>query len=140
VLTVGAMRIAPLAALLLALAAGCQDPDVGQDCTLGYTTANTGTVTADWLESGNAGCPNLVCIRSPGTREKPYCSKGCVSDRDCYSSETGLVCREMVLDPDFLAFLDKLDPAQCGAPVGTTCREKYLGEIQFSSYCATPLP
>jgi len=146
VLTVGPMRLAPLAALLLALAAGCQDPDVGQRCTLGYAAANADPVSADWLESGNAGCPNLVCMKSPvpagGTRVKnnPYCSKGCVSDRDCYSGETGLVCRQVVLDPDFLAFLDSLDPSQCGAPAGTNCRQKYVGDVQFSSYCAMPLP
>lgn len=138
-LTVAPMRVAPLAVLLpLALAAGCQDPDVGQPCTLNAAAA-AGAVAADWMESGDAECINLVCIKSPG-RDQAYCSKGCVSDRDCYSGETGLVCRQVVLDPEFLAFLDGLDPAQCGAPAGTTCRQKYLGEIQFSSYCALPLP
>ncbi len=66
------------------------------------------------------GCS--VWMTSVGLR---YCSKPCVSDQDCYKSETGLVCRQMVLDPAFVA---SLPPDQ----------QQYLGGIQFSSYCAVP--
>jgi hypothetical protein len=119
------MRLA-LAAAALVLLAACQGPDVGQDCTL--RAAGSGPAPgADWFETGNFECPNPVCIQSYG-RERPYCSKACVSNRDCYTGSTGLVCRLVVLDPDFLA---GLDPAT---------RQKYLGDIQYASYCAVPLP
>jgi hypothetical protein len=99
-------------------------------------------VAADWLETGAFACDNLVCVKSPvpasgWTKPNPYCSKACVSDRDCYRSETGLVCRQVVLDPDFLAELGNNDT--CGVPPGD-CRSWYLGQIAFSSYCAIPLP
>ena len=126
------MRLA-LAAAALGILAACQGPDVGQACTL--RTAGSGPAPgADWFETGNFECPNPICIQSylaPGptkVKHNPYCSKACVSNRDCYTSDTGLVCRLVVLDQDFLA---ALDPAT---------RAKYLGETQFSSYCAIPLP
>jgi len=124
------MRLALLAAAL-GLLAGCQDPDVGQACHLSLTLT---APTSDWFETGNFECVNPVCMQSPlppaGSKVKhnPYCSKACVSDRDCYSGETGLVCRAVVLDQEFLA---ALDPAT---------RQKYLGDIQISNYCAVPLP
>lgn len=124
----GAMRF-PLLALLpaLVLLAGCQDPDVGQACSIaGLPSGGAAPVAADWMETGNTTCDNLVCIRSPG-RDVPYCSKACVSDRDCSSGSTGLVCRPVVLDAEFLASL----------PEAT--RQKYLGDVQFSNYCAAPL-
>ncbi len=127
-----------LLAPLLALAA-CQKPDVGARCTIEWgssTPAPTpSTVASDFFESGNVGCDDQICIVSPaatGTYATcagtacGYCSKPCVSDADCYRSDTGLVCRQMVLDPAFLA---ELDPAT---------REKYLAQIAFSSYCAVP--
>jgi hypothetical protein len=125
------MRAALLPAAL-ALCAGCQDPDVGQACTMRLAALDL-PVAADWLETGAVACANLVCMKSPvpgsgWTKPNPYCSKACVSDGDCYRSETGLACRQVVLDPDFLA---ALDPAT---------RQKYLGDIAFSSYCAIPLP
>ena len=94
---------------------------------------------ADFFRSGAIECEALVCLRSatgacPGggapdpLQVRAYCSKACVSDRDCYSSETGLVCRAVVLDQEFLA---ALDPAT---------RARYLGDIQISNYCAIPLP
>ena len=131
--------LAPLA--LVALAAGCQDPDVGQRCRvprdpLAQVSATPETITGDYLESGNTACDNLVCIVSPvveGGRYNTcqgefcgYCSKPCVSDQDCYRSETGLACRQMVLDE---AFMNSLPP---------DLRAKYLADIQFSSYCAVP--
>lgn len=135
VLTVAAMRArnftALLPALLAAALAGCQDPDVGQACTI-HVANLPATVPADWMETGNTGCVNLVCIASPdpsgSAKHNPYCSKACVSDRDCYSGQTGLICRQVVLDSEFLAALSEAD------------RTKYLGDIQFSNYCALPLP
>jgi hypothetical protein len=130
-----------LAALVLALAA-CQDPDVGQPCKITWGTGETAppppdpvtlfkTGGSDWFESGNTQCENLVCIVSPAPPGSQYsgggyCSKPCVSNQDCFESETGLVCRQLVLDPAFLKELDTFDPA---------LRQKYLGDIQFSSYC-----
>jgi hypothetical protein len=131
--------IAPLLAL-----AGCQKADVGQSCTLTWGVELAvprpepvqlyESGGADFFESGNIECENLVCIVSPvqaGARYSSggYCSKPCVSNEDCFESETGLVCRQMVLDPIFLEQLTRLEPA---------LRERYLGDVQFSSYCAVP--
>jgi hypothetical protein len=125
-------------AALLALAA-CQSPDVGQPCSLTWGDADTTPPPspvelhtsggADYFESGNLGCENLVCIVSPspaGSRYASggYCSKPCVSNQDCFQSETGLVCRQMVLDAAFIAEL----PADV--------RDRYVPDVQASSYCA----
>lgn len=141
-----------LLALLPVLAlVACQDPDVGNPCTISWsptweqdgtppppTAAELATQPgggSDWFESGNLACEGLVCVVSPapaGTRygsQTPgagYCSKPCVSNDDCFEDETGLVCRQMVLDP---VFLEQLDPAT---------RDRYLADIQFSSYCGVP--
>lgn len=137
------------AALALVALAGCQDPDVGQDCNLAWnplwneqgTTPPPNAVElytegkSDYFESGNLACDGLVCIVSPApagseygstTPGLGYCSKPCVSNSDCYEDETGLVCRQMVLDP---LFLEQLDPET---------RARYLADIQYSSYCAVP--
>ena len=138
-------------AAALALAA-CQDPDVGQDCDMPLqapggggpldvpTPAPSGPLcssdVADYFRSGAIECDNLICVRSStGTcaadaslaSVRRYCSKACVSDRDCFQSETGLVCRQIVLDPVFLATL----PPEV--------RERYLGQLQASNYCGTPV-
>ncbi len=134
-----------LVAATLALGA-CQEPDVGQPCSIKWGDPDQGAPPppdpvklyedggSDFFESGNVTCENLVCIVSPappGSRysSSGYCSKPCVSNQDCYESKTGLVCRQMVLDPLFLAQLDQSDPA---------LKQKYLGEVQFSSYCGVP--
>lgn len=134
---------------LLALAplvlAACQDPDVGQPCTIAWgQDAGTPPPTssglydtggADYFESGNTGCEGLVCIVSPAPEGseyrsadlgRGYCSKPCISNDDCYEGDTGLVCRQMVLDP---VFLEQLDDAT---------RARYLSDVQYSSYCAIP--
>ena len=140
-------RLVPALALLIALGA-CQNPDVGARCALAWNpnwqqdgTApppTPQTASGDYFESGNIGCEDLICIVSPaGDTTKyascsgdacGYCSKPCVSDQDCYKSDTGLVCQKLVLDEAFLASLD------------TTTRQRYLGETQFSSYCVVPRP
>ena len=140
-----------LAAAVLALVAtaGCQKPDVGGQCTLAWNptweqdgTARPPTASqlytsngSDYFESGNLACDGLVCIVSPAPAGSEYgssvpgqgyCSKPCVSNADCYSSDTGLVCDQIVLDPAFIATLDQ------------TTKDRYLGQIRFSSYCVVP--
>jgi hypothetical protein len=129
------------------LLTGCQDPDVGQKCAFNLPGVNVdqAAVSADYFENGNAGCENLVCIKSPvpptgkafdlycqqqstGIVCRPYCSKPCVSNADCSSGDTALVCRAVVLDPTFMSTLPD------------DIRKKYLGDIQFANYCALPLP
>ncbi len=126
--------------------AGCQKADVGEPCNIAWNYQQTDTPPptaatlytsngSDYFESGNLACDGLVCIVSPApqgskygstTAGVGYCSKPCVSDQDCYKSDTGLVCRQMVLDPVFLSTLD------------AATRERYLADIQYSSYCAVP--
>jgi len=99
------------------------------------------TAAGDYLEVGNTACDNLICIVSPaveGGRYNDcvggncgYCSKPCVSDQDCSRSETGLACRQMVLDP---AFIQKLQQTQEGRDLLDTL----LSDIRFSSYCSVP--
>ena len=147
------MRLARSLALSLLgtalLLGGCSDPDVGQPCVLDvYDSGNNPIDTpvgngycsaapADFFKTGSIECENLICIRSPvgacpeAIAGKPievrkYCSKACVSDSDCFTKETGLVCRTIVLDE---AFISSLPP---------DVRQKYLGPLQTSTYCATP--
>jgi hypothetical protein len=115
-------RTVLLIAATLGMLTGCQSPDVGQTCSLDIQDT-----AGDYLETGKTECENLVCIRSAG-RADAYCSKPCVSNDDCASGETGLVCRAVVLDPEFMASLPP------------DVRDKYLGDVRFSDYCATPLP
>lgn len=126
-----------LTAPIVALAA-CQDPDVGNPCSIEWGTGSAPTPVelyasggGDLFETGSLDCDDLVCIVSPAPAGAPYssggyCSKPCVSNDDCFESDTGLVCRQMVLDPVFIA---QLDPA---------VRDRYLADVQFSSYCAVP--
>ncbi len=131
-----------LALAVLPLLAGCQKPDVGEPCTVQWGTGAPPTpqsISADYFESGNSSCDNLVCIVSPTSDSRytsrcnattgancGYCSKPCVSTNDCYTSETGLVCDVALPDQQFLA---TLDPA---------VRQRYLADIAFSSYCVVP--
>lgn len=139
-------RVALLAVTACAaLSAGCQPPDVGARCditwgtdTATYPAPRPETIPGDYLETGNLACDSLVCIVSPATSGKysscasgdtqcGYCSKPCVSDAECFKSETGLVCRQMVLDDAYIASL----PADV--------RTRYLGDALYSKYCAVPL-
>jgi len=145
------MRLHRVALLVVAAlaASGCQSPDVGSRCDIAWGLANVpapepGNVLGDYLETGNTTCDSLVCIVSPIASGEyasctadgmcGYCSKPCVSDADCYKSETGLVCRQMVLDPEFIALLEAQDEAN-----GTHYADAYLGDARYSSYCAVPL-
>ncbi len=128
------MRIAhlPVAAVAIALLTGCQSPDVGQACVFDLSVPQP--VAADYLELGKTECDNLVCIQSPpapaGSKvaNNPYCSKACVTDSDCSSGDTGLVCRDVVLNSDFI---NTLPP---------DVRNKYLPGSPFSKYFAAPIP
>src|SRR5689334_20925710 len=102
-----ALAVKPAVAMLALLALACQKPDVGSACTLQWgTEASTPPPTptsakADFFQTGNLACDDLVCIVSPApagsrwtTDCKPdtgtncgYCSKPCVSNQDCYTSE-----------------------------------------------------
>ncbi len=132
-------RAASIAAVLLLSA--CQSPDVGQRCQFGVAGVTPTTAAGDYFENGNTECDSLICIVSPTTQAPydvcvgtapvrcGYCSKPCVSNQDCFSSKTGLECRQMVLDQNFIASLPP------------DVRDRYLGAIaQYSSYCAVPLP
>lgn len=128
-----ARRLAAFASGVILVLAGCQAPDVGQPCTFDLPGVIPETASADYLETGvTTDCETLVCMVSPpgpatSKVKSPYCTKPCVSNADCSQSETGLVCRAVVLDPNFI---NSLDPAT---------REKYLGNNAFSNYCAAPL-
>lgn len=127
-----------------ALLSGCQEPDVGQRCDIQdlVPAPTPATIPGDYLETGNLACDSLVCIVSPadtgeystcpgdGGTQCGYCSKPCVSDAECYKSETGLICRQMVLDPAFIALLEETDPLLAA---------RYLGDARYSRYCAVPL-
>ena len=126
-------------AVSISLFAACQSPDVGQACqiTAGTLDINNTSVSADFFQSNAAnGCDNLVCIKSPDqsasskVKNNPYCSKACVSNSDCFSDETGLVCRPVTVDPNFIKTL----PADVQKQY-----QELLGTIQFSAYCAAPL-
>lgn len=135
-------------ALLPLLALACQDPDVGAPCTLSWGTPpapRPQEIQGEYFQSGNIGCEDLVCIVSPSTDTSSeyvtrcedngdncgYCSKPCVSNEDCYTSDTGLVCDLVLPDAAFLAELDR-------TPEGRALRERYLADIAFSSYCVLP--
>lgn len=141
----GLDRVAILAVAVGAvLAAGCQSPDVGARCQIPSDPNSTldptpSSIYGDYLETGNLACDSLVCIVSRTTSGEyatcdgtncGYCSKPCVSDTECYKSETGLVCRQMVLDPEFIQILEETNPELA---------DRYLGDARYSSYCAVPL-
>jgi len=135
-----------LALVALFAAPACDKPDVGQRCTLAWNPnwqqdgtpppPTPATAQGDYFETGNLGCDNLVCIVSPAPSSSPYgscagdacgyCSKPCVSNRDCYSGTTGLVCAQVILDPIFLSTLDDLT------------KQRYLGDTRANSYCVVP--
>lgn len=136
-------------ALASVLALACQEPDVGAPCTLSWgaeaTPPRPQVVAGEYFQSGNIACDDLVCIVSPisdpaseyvtrcqeSGADCGYCSKPCVSNEDCYTSDTGLVCDLVLPDAAFLAELDRTEE-------GRALRARYLADIAFSSYCVLP--
>lgn len=133
-----------LAVIAVAVTPGCQSRDVGDPCqpvlspTEPAACTDPTTDTADFFESSATNnCENLICIHSAGegcTESSPktllgLCSKPCVSDSDCFPDETHMVCRRVVLSEAFINWLRENNPAAL---------ERYLQDIQFSSYCALP--
>jgi hypothetical protein len=126
----------------------CQGPDVGQSCTVAASASSSdlqdSPVAADFLEFGNPTCDSLICIKSPtqpaGSKVKnnPYCSKACVSNDDCYQSQTGLVCRPVTVDVNYIASLPPATQQEYLNLLG--CANKTLQQCnQASSYCAAPV-
>jgi hypothetical protein len=149
----GRWKLAALAVIAAAVAAGCQDQDVGQPCSPKVFGLDGGTPdacsnlptsdTADYFESGpTTGCENLVCIHSAGegcssaadggSTLNGECSKPCVSDADCFKDQTGMVCRQVVLSD---AFIKDLQQTQEGQQI----LQRYLQNIQSSNFCAAPV-
>ena len=120
------LPIAVALALLTASLAGCQSPDVGQDCSFN-NAIDTTAVPADYAATGITSCDNLVCIKSPG-RQRGYCSKPCAANADCAQSDTGLVCRDLTFDQNFFAQHPELQAQY----------QQFLGPLGSSKYCATP--
>jgi len=131
-------------ALLALLLAACQGPDVGQSCTIAASALENSSVQADFVEFGNPTCDSLICIKSPAqpagskVKNNPYCSKACVSNDDCYQSDTGLVCRPVTVDVNYLATLPQNVQQEYLNLLG--CAGKTLQQCnQASSYCAAPV-
>ena len=118
-------RILVFVVALGGLLSACQSPDVGQDCT--FRQPVDPTLPVEYVETGNTACDNLVCIKSPG-RSSAYCSKPCVSNADCFQSQTNLLCRALTFDQSFFDSNPDLKAQY----------QPYLGAIGLSTYCATP--
>ena len=168
---------ATLAALSSLALAACQQPDVGDPCTLDVqaggapidaavpgqpgVACTTDAHAADYFRSGAYECDNLICIRSSTGAActdatsapthpldvRKYCSKPCVSDKDCKNDRIQLVCRPIVLDTGYLVFLQRcasdptwVDPVYgaCPPPATVTANLTLLGGVPSSNYCATP--
>lgn len=168
-------RLASCGTLAALALAACQKPDVGDPCVLDVVKP-TGPIdayvsdgvacsadTADYFRSGANECDNLICIRSaPGpactstsatvvaaypSDIRKYCSKACVSDADCKNDRIKLVCRTIVLDSAYLAFLQQCAADQAaGVTPNPACPPNaagallLLGGITSSTYCAAPRP
>jgi hypothetical protein len=131
-----AKKVRIIAILGLALLAGCQEPDVGQSCslrvTLGGEPLDGSNTPAVFVQNGATECENLVCVLSPNpggaptSRNNPYCSKTCVSDGECSPDQTGLRCRRVAPDQ---ALLDQLSEEE---------RAQFTGGNSSSFYCVLP--
>lgn len=144
-----------LAALGLILAAtACSLPtDLGTPCPLlasgdaggdGGGLLSTPSNLDDYLYLGSASCENLVCVRPAGSSQDAgfgICSNLCTPDQaglacgpsqDCNSSQTGLVCRSLTIDPNFIKEIEEEDG-------GAALLDEYLGGPN-TTYCATASP
>ena len=148
---------------------------MGQACSLRTGQGDAG-VHADFFESNPSnGCDALICIESPDqassskVKNNPYCSKACKSNSDCFQGDTGLVCRPVTVDLDYVNSLAQSQRdtyyqiAGCQVPDGGTqdtgssdpcCSNSQPCDtatpptchgvtpqcpLLFSAYCAAPL-
>jgi hypothetical protein len=99
----------------------------------------------DYLSLGDwAACENGVCLRPSGsTLDAGYgiCSNLCTPDtpgaacgpsQDCNTSQTGLICRTLTIDPNFVKEIEAEDG-------GEALLDQYLGGPN-ATYCAPPVP
>jgi hypothetical protein len=132
---------------ILLLTFGCNPPsDLGNVCELrladGGLWTSAVSPTDDFIYSGTTQCENLVCLRPAGSPlDAGYglCSNNCtpknasdpnsLSD-DCNGRESGLVCRQIALDPSFI----KAILAQDG---GKQLLQEVLGGNTIPTYCTT---
>ena len=110
------------------------------------TRVTMGEVTAgkDFISFGSTECDDYVCVRDkdmpragdPSTYATGYCSHPCVpaNSTGCAASREAaqfdprsLTCRPMLLDPDTIAALCKVDPAKC---------EEVFGPNRSPYFCA----
>ncbi len=140
-----------LALLGLSLAwAACSLPeDLGTPCGLlapdggGALIATDGGPGDEYLYLGSSTCENLVCVRPAGSAlDAGYglCSNLCTPDtqnttcgpsQDCDTTHTGLVCRTLTIDPNFVKEIEAEDG-------GAALLAEYLGGPN-ATYCAPPL-
>jgi hypothetical protein len=131
-------------AALAVLALACKNVDIGQQCNVlpaSVTPAQDEcTVKGDLVSTQNYDCDTLFCIVTPKSKSTcdsttkrvgGRCTKSCVSNDDCFPSDTGMECRRVVLDSDFINELEKTNPDLLA---------KYLGDLRTTSFCAEPLP
>jgi hypothetical protein len=131
-------------AALAVLAVACQSVDIGQPCNMlpagASLVVNECTVEGDLLTNSEDCAKSTYCIltpAAPGTCNDTYkafggkCTKSCISNDECFQKETGMECRQVLLDADFINELEKTNPGLL---------DKYLGmDIRSTSYCALPL-
>ncbi len=140
------MRLFLTTAAAFVLLACTPASDIGKPCTLRRDGGvwNVSSPTDDFLDTGTTFCQNLVCIRPAGYdggAGAGFCSNNCTPDdptatsgpsADCDSATTGLVCRPITLDPDFVKSVEEEDGGQA-------ILDEYLGGAN-TYYCATPAP
>jgi hypothetical protein len=144
--------VVPLLFLLFA----CDPPsDLGNVCELrvadGGLWTSAVSPTDDFIYSGTTQCENLVCLRPAGSPlDAGYgiCSNNCtpqdatnpnsLSD-DCNGRASGLVCRQLSLDPAFIEALLAQDGGRqlLEEVLGTNCSSASDPGC-LPTYCTTP--
>lgn len=133
-------------AALAVLTVACQSVDIGQPCNMlpagASLIVDECTVNGDLLTNSEDCAKSTYCIVSPvadktATCTATYkrfggrCTKSCISNDECFQKETGMECRSVLLDSEFINELEKTNPGLL---------DKYLGmDIRSTSYCALPL-